>query len=78
MQDMSPGSWAPESTYLTSRLCGQWSCDWQIKPWVHLPEKSPELGVPIVAPRVKNLTSTHEDEGSIPGLTQWVKDSVLP
>ena len=34
-------------------------------------------GVPIVAQRVKNLTSVHEDVGSIPGLTQWVKDLVL-
>ena len=31
-------------------------------------------GIPIVAQQVKNMTSVHEDVGSIPGLTQWVKD----
>ena len=36
------------------------------------------MGVPIVAQQVKNLISTHEDVGSIPGPDQWVKDQVLP
>ena len=34
-------------------------------------------GVPIVAHQVTNLTSIHEDVGSVPGLTQWVEDSGL-
>ena len=35
-------------------------------------------GVPAVAQRVTNLTRIHEDVGSIPGLTPWLKDPVLP
>ena len=41
------------------------------------PDKTIIQGVPIVAQWVTNLTSVHEDTGSIPGLAQWIKDLAL-
>ena len=37
----------------------------------------PHAGVPIVAQRLTNLTSIHEDTSSIPGVAQWVGHLVL-
>ena len=36
------------------------------------------LGVPVVAQWLTNLTRNHEVSGSVPALAQWVEDLALP
>ena len=36
------------------------------------------FGVPVMAQQLTNLTSNQEDADQMPGLTQWVKDPMLP
>ena len=44
----------------------------------HVTTKKVKVGVPFVAQQLTNPTRIHEDEGSLPGFAQWVKDLVLP
>lgn len=43
---------------------------------IHL--KTVPLGVPIIAEWLTNLTSIHEDVGSVPALLSELKDPALP
>ena len=59
---MTPESWARKKLYFLG---------------VASKERKGKAGVSVVAQQFKNLTSIHENGGSIPGLSHWVRDLVL-
>ena len=55
----------------------QWPISNTLKEPGHNVLFSLNLGVPVVAQWLMDLTRNHEVAGSIPGLAQWVKDPAL-
>ena len=67
-----PGTWSRDKPW-DAELCLQ-----QVPLVAQVEKKKTTSEGSRCGSAVTSLTSIHEDEGSIPGLAQWVKDLALP
>ena len=67
-----------QGVYQVTLSCRQWRTCGEILSGDQVVMKTTQRAVPFVAQWLTNLTRTHEDDRSIPGLAQWVKDSAFP
>ena len=60
--------------------CSKRGCWWGTHSLLYLysSQKKIGFGVPIVAQQIRTRHIVHNNMGSVPGLTHWVKDLALP